>query len=80
MKYRRYDWQRQGMDPDAAQRKLVAASACEICGSKECLVPDHDHNTGGIRGVLCFSCNRALGQFKDSPALLLAAQQYLAGL
>lgn len=30
-----------------------------------------------MRGVLCHSCNVALGHFKDDPDLLLAAIRYL---
>lgn len=62
---------------------------CEICqrteeectgeGGKKvgtwCL--DHNHETGEFRGWLCHSCNRALGNFKDSIDLLRAAIAYL---
>ncbi len=40
---------------------------CEICGStgrdkhKKLLVPDHDHDTGVVRGLLCIGCNLAVG-------------------
>jgi hypothetical protein len=30
---------------------------CAICGNKQDLVIDHDHDTGLIRGLLCHSCN-----------------------
>jgi hypothetical protein len=38
---------------------------------------DHDHGTGAIRGLLCSSCNQALGQMKERPELLRAAAEYL---
>lgn len=38
---------------------------------------DHDHETGKTRGLLCRSCNLALGNLNDSIPLLLAAVDYL---
>lgn len=38
---------------------------------------DHDHETNQIRGLLCFTCNTALGKFLDSEKLLEAALTYL---
>nr|WP_079404456.1 endonuclease VII domain-containing protein [Streptomyces sp. 3211] len=40
---------------------------------------DHDHQTGKVRGVLCFSCNAALGQFKDRPDVMRRAAAYVEG-
>ncbi|MFG2530740.1 endonuclease domain-containing protein [Streptomyces sp. NPDC048516] len=40
---------------------------------------DHDHETGKVRGVLCFSRSAALGQFKDRPDVLRRAAEYLEG-
>mgnify|MGYP001607786328 CR=1 FL=1 len=37
---------------------------------------DHDHRTGKMRGVLCGSCNRAIGLL-PSPELLEVAASYL---
>jgi ribosomal protein L40E len=52
---------------------------CKICRSvltKEVIV-DHNHITGKIRGLLCRKCNFALGLFKDDPAILQRAHDYL---
>lgn len=38
---------------------------------------DHDHESGELRGILCFRCNNALGDFDDDPTLLQAALRYL---
>lgn len=38
---------------------------------------DHCHATGKPRGVLCGSCNMALGLLKDNPEILERAASYL---
>jgi Recombination endonuclease VII len=57
---------------------------CAICGitreeckDKRALPVDHNHETGHVRGILCHSCNRAVGLLKDSPTNLIQAAVYL---
>src|SRR4051794_3974714 len=50
---------------------------CAICGSAPAAHVDHDHETGAVRQLLCFNCNGGLGQFKDDPAALRAAADYV---
>jgi hypothetical protein len=54
---------------------------CAICHQprpeERTLHVDHDHATGAIRGLLCFTCNNALGDFRDSSDLFHAASEYL---
>lgn len=38
---------------------------------------DHDHATGKVRGVLCVSCNTALGKLGDGEEGLLRALAYV---
>jgi Recombination endonuclease VII len=38
---------------------------------------DHCHRTGSVRGLLCASCNSALGMVKDDPTILAALIEYL---
>lgn len=63
-------------------RKLLRRQhgVCAICGAKpknQTLAVDHDHETGKVRGLLCRSCNVALGCLKDDIRLLSAAIVYL---
>ena len=66
---------------------MIAAqnSACPIClekitaqgKGKNCCAVDHDHDTGKVRGILCQSCNAALGSLGDDMATLKRAFDYL---
>ncbi len=54
---------------------------CAICGKprpeERTLHVDHDHDTGKIRGLLCFRCNNALGDFEEEYELFRGAADYL---
>jgi hypothetical protein len=57
---------------------------CEVCGrtSVEANMGNRrlhvDHSAAGVRGMLCHHCNTGLGHFRDDPALLRRAIEYLA--
>ncbi len=60
---------------------------CAIClhpesskhqnGKIKSLAVDHCHETGKIRGLLCLSCNIALGKLKDNVFIINSAFNYL---
>lgn len=64
---------------------------CDLCGvakpaphhkgvhSAHKLVVDHCHDTGKVRGLLCYQCNTALGQLGDTEAALLRIITYIGG-
>lgn len=68
---------------DYAQLIEDTGPNCPLCGvefksrgrAKRCV--DHDHDTGNVRGMICMSCNFALGQFGDDPDTILRAIAYL---
>lgn len=69
-----------GVSPEGFQLMLSAQkNACAICAEGFSKAPnvDHDHETGGVRGLLCMSCNTGLGKFKDSVERLQKAISYL---
>jgi len=61
---------------------------CAACGQVETatdprtqevrwLCVDHDHVTGKVRGLLCTSCNTALGHLQDDPARIRGLLAYI---
>ena len=55
----------------------LQGGVCAVCGRPDPEHVDHSHETGAVRGILCFNCNGGLGQFRDSIDALLAAAAYL---
>lgn len=71
------------ISPEEYQQKFKDQNmVCDICkqpcSQKKMLSLDHDHDSNEVRGLLCSSCNMALGGFLDNPQILLSAIEYLA--
>jgi hypothetical protein len=57
--------------------KIKQNDLCAICKQNIKLHVDHSHNTGVFRGLLCGSCNRGIGLFKENTEWLQSAIEYL---
>ena len=70
------------LEPEEYERMYAKRDGrCDICGRrprKKSLSVDHDHKTGRIRGMLCGSCNCAIGLMRDDTAALHKAIEYLS--
>jgi hypothetical protein len=71
-----------GITPEQYEEMLAAqGGGCAICQRPPrediSLHVDHDHETGTVRGLLCFRCNNALGDFDDDVVLMQMAAAYL---
>ena len=71
---RRMGWTTESME----NAKHEQGNRCAICQEVKALLPDHAHVEPSVpRGLLCHSCNVAIGMFKDSPERCEAAAAYL---
>lgn len=50
---------------------------CAICQNVTKLYIDHDHDSGKVRALLCDSCNKGVGMFRDDPEIMSRAAQYV---
>jgi hypothetical protein len=61
---------------------IEQGGCCGICGKHQnefdkALGVDHCHSSNKVRGLLCKSCNLAIGHLKDDVMLLDKAKEYL---
>jgi hypothetical protein len=71
-----------GMTLEAFRKlEITQSGLCAICAAPpthgKTLHVDHDHKTGAVRALLCRKCNNGLAGFRDDPALMIAAIEYL---
>jgi len=64
-------------EDDIKRMREAQGGRCAICREANAEHVDHDHKTGRVRGLLCFNCNGALGQFRDRTELMQRAVVYL---
>lgn len=59
---------------------LLQDRKCAICYSKleaKKVVVDHCHETGNVRGLLCFYCNNAIGFIREDISVALRLIDYV---
>ena len=72
-----------GITLEQYQQMLIdQKESCRICGvhqetQTKRLFVDHCHETGKVRGLLCYACNTLLGLAKDRLEVLEKAVEYL---
>lgn len=69
------------------QLEQILTAGCEVCGSREGVVIDHDHSCCSedskscgrcIRGGLCARCNLAIGHLRNDPEYARKVISYLS--
>lgn len=78
---------KRGWTIEAYEAKLAEQDGkCHLCGAvpdpngiraASKLHADHDHITNLPRDLLCGRCNVGIGMFRDDPALMRAAAEYI---
>lgn len=67
-----------GVTPERyMQLREEQKDSCAVCKLPKKLCVDHNHSSGQVRGLLCQTCNRALGMIKDSVSIAEALVEYL---
>jgi len=78
----KYRLKKYGITPKEYQNIFKRQNGkCALCkkfpDKHKCLMVDHNHSTGKVRGLLCKSCNFLVGTFEKRMALLMEAGRYL---
>lgn len=81
-KRRRQTLRQYGLTPEEYDRLVAWCGGCAICGADtssdgRALAVDHCADSRHVRGVLCSTCNRTLGQFEHDPERFRRAAEYL---
>jgi hypothetical protein len=83
--YFRWTEKTYGVTEEQYRALLMAQDGrCAICGRlprNRRLAVDHDHNTGEVRGLLCYTCNHfVLRYVEGDPIASHNAAVYIAGI
>lgn len=81
-KAREYSWVKHGVSVQEAYAALENHTGyCDCCGTKEPgkkgWYVDHCHDTGKVRGILCFNCNSGIGHLGDNLEGIQKGIEYL---
>ncbi|NOQ21614.1 MAG: hypothetical protein GQ565_03040 [Candidatus Aegiribacteria sp.] len=69
-----------GLTPkDYTDMEHSQGGVCAICHRRpeKRLAVDHDHTTRKVRGLLCRTCNSAVGLLLDDPVIIKRAAEYI---
>ncbi len=81
-----WEWKKRGiigMTMERYEEMLeIQGRCCAICNRHEeeldrTLCVDHNHATGEVRGLLCRSCNVAIGLLREDTAIFRKATEYV---
>ena len=68
---------RYGVSGEEYKACMATSDVCECCGKDTDLCYDHCHDSMKFRGVLCGSCNKAIGSLGDTLGGVQRAINYL---
>ena len=82
--YRRYNLMRYyGVTPEDWDAMFEQQGGrCALCNAEQCptgrrFAVDHDHETGDVRGLLCYRCNAFVAMAEETPERRIRLDEYL---